>query len=56
MKRIIMKLKNKTDIKVVSALTFASLLMPTNATAQFGGFNFGNFNMESMFPKGNTQR
>ena len=51
MKRIIMKLKNKTDIKVVSALTFASLLMPTNATAQFGGFNFGNFNMESMFPK-----
>ena len=46
-----MKLKNKTDIKVVSALTFASLLMPTNATAQFGGFNFGNFNMESMFPK-----
>lgn len=51
MKRIIMKFKNKTDIKVVSALTFASLLMPTNATAQFGGFNFGNFNMESMFPK-----
>ena len=51
MKRIIMKLKNKTDIKVAFALTFASLLMPTNATAQFGGFNFGNFNMESMFPK-----
>ena len=46
-----MKLKNKTGIKVASVLTFASLLMPTNAIAQFGGFNFGDFNMESMFPK-----